>query len=194
MPRKRKHYAPVRKLEVPQISEAEYRDLIDIIYEDIFQGNRTAIARTLGVSVPTVGRMKMRPPGKGSQWWWTIVLREIIKRMHEQLEQSPHKRDRMKAQEIRHSVSSYGHADLMSNLVYDTQQAEGSTQFLVALLWDKKPYSKEGMISVSDLNREAREAGYEPRTLRSAAQRLCLIREKRGDEWFWRFPDQEDLA
>lgn len=63
-----------------------------------------------------------------------------------------------------------------------------ATRYLLALIAEKPGQ----MIYVKDLNKVGNNGGYAPRTLRSAAERLCLIREKHKDQWCWRLPDIED--
>jgi len=179
---------PVSKFNVPQIDELDYHLLLDTLYEDVFQVNAAATARSLGVSIPTVGRMLKRPPGNGRQWWWPFVLRMIIIHYYKDMKDSSHKKVRVRAQRIMTRIKRAGVQGMMEELEIEQVQSSGATRFLAALILDQPGQ----FIEVSELKKQGVRGAYSMRTLRRAADRLDLIKDKRGDEMIWRFADMSE--
>jgi len=60
---------------VPQLDVDEFNQLTDVLFE-LLKENHSKCARVLGISRLTWKKWERNPP---RQWWWTVVLRTVIK-------------------------------------------------------------------------------------------------------------------
>lgn len=168
-----------------------YRELWDLLFLELLQANKSAMARMLGVSIPTVGRYDPTT-GDGpsnKQWWWNIVIENIILELCHEMKNSPRKRYRNRAKRVIQALADNRRTRRMAErITTEAEDHSAATRYLLALIADAPGQT----MRVKDIAKAANSGAFHMRTLRGAAERLCLIKEKRKDEWSWRLPDLDD--
>lgn len=150
-----------------------FYDLFDILHETCFNKNLSAVARCLGVSIPTVKRWITDPP---QQRYWPTILTAAIREVVRQMRLSPHRRHRKAAKIAIAQLSRHNLKDAMDLVEQDEVNDEGVVRELLKIVNEAPGQT----IRVDDLKKGKYSATHSMRAYRHAAVRLQLDKDTEG--------------
>lgn len=157
----------------PPADDNLFHDLFDILHETCLNGNWSATARILDVSIPTAKRWNQHPP---KQRWWPDLLQIAIRECTRQMRLSAHKKHRKRAALAADQLSRHGLRDAAEQLEKDDIADEGCVRNLLAIINEAPGQT----ISTAELKKSRYSSEYSLRAYRYAAERLCLDKETEG--------------
>lgn len=157
----------------PPSDDSLFHDLFDILHETCLNGNWTATARVLDVSIPTAKRWNTHPP---QQRWWPSLLQIAIRECTRQMRLSPHKKHRRRAALAVDQLSRHRLKDAAEELQKDEISDDGVVRELLRIVNEAPGQT----IKVTDLKKAKYSGEYSMRAYRYAAERLQLDKETEG--------------
>lgn len=167
MPKTRKfgQYAP------PPLDEDLFAEYLHLLHMVIFNGNRAASARALGITPLTFQAYVNKPPKNP---WWNMILERTIRDMVRQLSISPYKKHNKRAKKVLTRMQDLPSAKVLYDAILSDEVAdEGATKDILMLL-------NETPGQTLTLHQLRQRSNRSARTIRIAAQRLCLTVETTG--------------
>jgi hypothetical protein len=172
-------------LMVPELDVDEFNKLTDVLFE-LLKENHSKCARILGISRSTWKKWERHPP---RQWWWTLVLRAVIKSYITGLRArrgltGKHRRTVM---ELLRRVPQGD--EFMADIEAQAYNIEGAARYLRDTLGGRGMFWDQ-------LRKSANNGGYTEQTLRSAARMIGVVKRTEGfgedKRSYWRLPNEDD--
>lgn len=157
----------------PPADDDRFHELFDILHETCLNGNWSATARVLDVSVPTCRRWNTKPP---QQRFWPVLLAHAIRECCRTLRSSPTKKHRKRARLAIDQLSRHSYATEADQLERDEIAEDGCARYLLTLINEAPGQT----ISTAELRKAKHSGAYSMRAFRYAAERLCLDKETEG--------------
>lgn len=187
---KKRIKGPISKYEVPPLDEELYFKLYDILRDDIFGGNMSALARVLDIAIPTAKNWSVRPP---KNRWINHTLTQAITEIYHSMTHSRHKKIRRRAERVAGQLHIAGLHSLKEYIEYN--EVNNSTvlrELLVVML--RLP--DEG-ITLNELKKPGYLGIYSKGAIRVAAQALGLVTTTTGfgkeKQVHYRLPTDDDI-
>lgn len=163
--------APVSKFTPTPLDPTIFTQLYDILLYDCFEGNYSATARALSISILSARKYEKAPPTNA---WWSFVLLKTIKEVHQFLAQSSRSKYRLRARRVLSALSKTQFHEDAEYMLWNQNSASLAVRHLLSVM------VKHKKIDVKDLRKAGISGGYSIRILRHAAQILQLERETVG--------------
>lgn len=169
----------------PKLDVDEFNQLTDILYE-LMKENGAKCARILGISRSTWRKWTANPP---RQWWWTVVLRTVIKHYVTALNarRGLTGKHRRRVMEMLSKIPQS--EEFMEELAAMAYDLEGCARYLRDTLAGKGMFWDE-------LRKPANCGGYTEQTLRKAARMIGIVKRSEGfgeeKRSYWRLPNEDD--
>lgn len=173
------------KLRKPKLDIDEFNALTDVLFE-LFKENGSKCAFMLDISRSTWTKWTTNPP---RQWWWNLVLRDVIKSAIAGL----HGRRGFTARHRRKVMEALSRVpqseEFLGVIEAETYNVDGAANFIRATL------GRKGMFW-DELRKPANSGGYNERTLRKAARMIGVVKTQEGfgddKRSYWRLPNEDD--
>lgn len=160
------------QIQPEKLNTELFRDLMDLLYVRVMQGNIRGTARLLGISSKTMQKWTSTTPPV-SQWWWNIILIHCIRETYKSMHSSKSKKTKRASRQLISDLSRILPRDA-EYMEWNEARDSGARRHLLSLFVD------HDQVSTKMLRQERYAQGYTPRALREAARVLELDRVTEG--------------